>query len=601
MFSRTIARVGLFLAVGLPTAGVLAREIRVETPSKATETLVSIARVTKDHCIVIEVEETAKLNVGDRFEVVIALPGDGGTAIVANGHLTSVTGDVVIGKIEAHSGKVTADHKVRFLPAEQRASPVQTTAAKPKEDRPVRSFHDALTTYRRSVMLAKDNEGKRFGTAFVISKKHRLLATNAHIADFAEAAVLNESRAAYKVVGRWYHPNTIRTIRYDNQTLMVSSNPALGAVYARGVDIAILQLEMAGPDLPTEMELASPAECRDLVGSDSGMFGFPGYGVRDPGDFVRATFVQGVISRTDLPAGFLRREQTAANLRSIYFTAPPYPGFSGSPVFLANGKVVAIFNAILKPSEGGQISHAARVDSLWDMLRHFNLLDKMSEVPELDVPMLLTEANQNPAAIALLKAVDIALEGDKLRQKGEFVEAVKKLNEAAKLAPEWWEVYSFLGKTVDSFVQSAFTNLSDQQKTDFYKSAFNYYMKSDEVAYKTLGFHRVDTLLEIARLGINLSRFGGDKEALKMVVNMMSAENLQKAALGGPDAAFYLALRAAVKRDLNLLEGALADINEAIRRDSRNDDYVKERRRIREQLAAIAGTAPSESPELAGR
>jgi hypothetical protein len=90
--------------------------------------------------------------------------------------------------------------------------------------------------------------------------------------------------------------------------------------------------------------------------------------------------------------------------------------------------------------------------------------------------------------------------------------------------------------------------------------------------------------LDFARQSINSARFGNNKEVLKKAVEILDDQNVLKVALEGENAAYFLALRATVKKDLGLYESALADINEAIRRQPGHGSYETERELIVRQL-----------------
>ena len=69
-----------------------------------------------------------------------------------------------------------------------------------------------------------------YGTGFVVSQEHRLIATNAHVADILHKAgsllaIGNDSTQVFKVEKVWYHPGVIRDA--DGIKLR-SQNPSRG-------------------------------------------------------------------------------------------------------------------------------------------------------------------------------------------------------------------------------------------------------------------------------------------------------------------------------------------------------------------------------------
>ena len=59
----------------------------------------------KGQTLVITPDDNVRVNVGDRFEVLVALPGDLGEATVATGNVTSDAGGVVIGTLQNRDSK----------------------------------------------------------------------------------------------------------------------------------------------------------------------------------------------------------------------------------------------------------------------------------------------------------------------------------------------------------------------------------------------------------------------------------------------------------------------------------------------------------------
>jgi tetratricopeptide (TPR) repeat protein len=236
------------------------------------------------------------------------------------------------------------------------------------------------------------------GTAWVLSKKHRLLVTNAHVADICHEAggkmfaIPSGSSTAYKVEKVWYHPG-LRRFMKDNKGVSVRAmNPTDGDVDCRSPDLAVLQLSSYGPELPIEFPMATPDELTDLFGQPVAKYGFPGHdteGFPAIGENATGTFHTGVVSRitdfhysTAVPHG---------ELQFLQYTISSFPGFSGSPVFLPNGHVAAINNCgRTRQSKGTTvtITHGIRVDALWELLVYHGLDSKVSAKIDKDKLLL---------------------------------------------------------------------------------------------------------------------------------------------------------------------------------------------------------------------
>src|SRR5207253_1677651 len=153
-----------------------------------------------------------------------------------------------------------------------------------------------------------------------------------------------------------------------------SPDPREGNVDPMSPDVAVLQLGADGPELPYEMTMATPEELKTLFAQPAAILGFPGHDTSWPalGEKALATYHEGVISRlTDF------RFSTSApepEQQFLQYTMATWGGFSGSPVYLPNGHVVALHNmARYVPGRGGEVKsipHGVRVDCLWELLVH---------------------------------------------------------------------------------------------------------------------------------------------------------------------------------------------------------------------------------------
>jgi hypothetical protein len=224
------------------------------------------------------------------------------------------------------------------------------------------------------------------GTAFVISRRHRLLATNAHVASiFHESGGMVAVAAdgagtgtvdVYRVERVWYHPDY-----FSAQALgsVLGSYPrgGPGRVVSRDVapDVAVLRLSADGSDLPAEWPLATADDLRGLVGKPVGKLGFPGArpsrdrnSGRNRGGPLPAMFAVGTVSRV---GPFAPRWDLARRWHLVDASAPMRGGDSGGPVFLPDGKVVAVSTWARSSAEGARRSlgtAAVRIDALRELL-----------------------------------------------------------------------------------------------------------------------------------------------------------------------------------------------------------------------------------------
>jgi S1-C subfamily serine protease len=297
---------------------------------------------------------------------------------------------------------------------------------------------------------------KNHGTGWVISKKHRLLVTNAHVADILVQAggnlmaIPNGTTTLYKVEKIWYHPGVRRYLQ-GHPLSVRATDPKEGPVDPTSPDLAILQLSSSGPDLTAEFELALPQELDDMLGQPTAIFGFPGHDTAWPrlGENPAATFHDGVVSR--LTNFELSGAGNPAERQLVQYTMATWGGFSGSPVFFPSGRVVAVHN-MARPVENKStgekkwIPHGIRVDCVWEMLAFHKLDDK---VPlKVDKSKLLIARWSQPDERTEKIRQTYAKANELLREartliytKEEYFEGVNKCNEAIKLVPSLADAY----------------------------------------------------------------------------------------------------------------------------------------------------------------
>ncbi|MBL9091875.1 MAG: trypsin-like peptidase domain-containing protein [Planctomycetaceae bacterium] len=300
----------------------------------------------------------------------------------------------------------------------------------------------------RGVFLVGGEAGT--GSAWVLSKEHRLLVTNAHVADIRHAsggkmvAVPNGTATVYEVEKVWYHPGVRRFFK-GHKLSVRSSDPDDGEVDSWSPDVAILQLGAAGADLEVEFTPATAEELASLFAQPVAIMGFPGHdthGLPAQGETAAATFHNGVVSRlTDFQFG---TGTPAAHHQFVQYTMSTWNGFSGSPVFLANGHVACVHNNSNFDRRGDEvrsIPHGVRVDCVLEMLVHHGLEDLVSfkfDKDALDIERWIEPDPRTERALAdVAKAGALVDEGNALYDQGNYMEAAKKCGEALEVLPTY--------------------------------------------------------------------------------------------------------------------------------------------------------------------
>lgn len=352
-------------------------------------------------------------------------------------------------------------------------------------------------------LVGKSDAGT--GTAFLISKKNRLLATNAHVADiFSKGsgemlAYQNGTSNAFKVLKVYYHPGVMRM---SQGVALRTANPGNGNVCTRSPDVAVLQLA-DGPELPDELPLASREEVYDLFAQPVAMLGYPGLDTGNlptPGQKAEASFREGVINRVadfanDAGANPERQQYLQHSMANWF-------GFSGSPIFLPNGHVVALNNSGGTFTQNGlstTLAWGIRSDCLWELLKASSLLEKVNVPPEA-ASVDIARFSQPDQEVERLQKVDQLLADAKLDLKfSRYQAALDKCNEAAKQMPYYGRVYGVRGSM---YLDIAVLSLKpqDPNRRKYYQSALE-----DENKALQLDPSNTDYYLEVATANCNLA------------------------------------------------------------------------------------------------
>jgi hypothetical protein len=295
-----------------------------------------------------------------------------------------------------------------------------------------RELSDAAERVKHGLMLIgypgnpnDPNSQLVIATGFLIDLDRRLVATNAHVGDMqTKAATLlafpNGAAEHYQVEHVYYHPGEVRISPQGVRKRSIIR--ADGVVDQFSPDVAILQLKDDGKPFPpgvTKVELATPEEVQALSYSAVGMSGYPGATTQFP--------TQGTVLSPDTRFGNINRvtgfdqntQDDSRNNQLVAYTMTTAGGFSGSPLYLKNGHVVAINNSH-RVESGTSQTYGIRIDCLWELLADFREhhgSDKLIPLPSgLDQAQLHAHVDpsvQSPedasasAAVALLQSAHL--------------------------------------------------------------------------------------------------------------------------------------------------------------------------------------------------
>jgi tetratricopeptide (TPR) repeat protein len=401
------------------------------------------------------------------------------------------------------------------------------------------------------------------GTAFLISKEHRLLATNAHVADiFYEGtddmvAISNGTSKVYEVEKAYYHPGVCRVA---GDRVMRTTDPQIGGVYPMSPDVAILKLK-AGEELPEAIPLAGPQEIVRLLAKSVAMMGYPAYDNKEwpgLGEKVEATFRDGSVCRV---TDFTNDVNAPDNrLQFIQHSLNSFGGFSGSPIFLRDGHVVALNNSGGMEKDRGRIavlSYGVRVDCLWECLKQYDMLDMVpvaADRESIDVerfkrpdPSLATLSEVR--RLVAIARIDIA--------NHEESAAIEKCNQAFELMPNYEPIFDVRCIAYTSYAINKLGDRSEEAHK-FYDYALDAAAKASELAPSSHD-HVLD--LAVAAMNLNNSRqppgvYKENPDALKLAEEVLSLRHVRDR-----DRAYAYRTRALAR---GMPREAIADLEKAV-------------------------------------
>ncbi|MFL5898619.1 MAG: tetratricopeptide repeat-containing serine protease family protein [Solirubrobacterales bacterium] len=481
----------------------------------------------------------------------------------------------------------------------------------------VKSLEELLArarSIRKAVMFVGRTEGGevRFGTAFVISRRERLLATNAHVADLMTGpgslrAILDGTGESYVVDRRWYHPGVLRRTR-DRAAVVRSQDPGVGEVVLPCPDVAVLRLAPGGPDLPEEVELASVKELDDLAAQAVAVVGFPAYNYTrwpGPGNKVVATVQEGIVNR--LSDFKLEADAPPEALQLVQHSVETWFGFSGAPLFLASGHVAAIVAGTRPPIKERdlvvQVPIAIRVDCLGELLAHHGLADrvKIGDGPSRPRHVPRPGAADDPGDDQHREAVRLVEEAEQLARGKEYGEAIARCERAIALAPRYAPAYRWGAQARWHRCSDSRPPLPLEEQARLMREAIDYLRKSLSIGKD------LDDLIDLVGMNNYQSALTRDRQGYRDSLDVLE-KILDTPNLGRRQRGRALQSRASVRSALDD-RGALDDYDEAVRllpedpfvyddraayheRAGRDDLAASDRRKARDLRSALPSSPP---------
>jgi hypothetical protein len=425
------------------------------------------------------------------------------------------------------------------------------------------------------------------GTAWVLSSQHRLLATNAHVADLLATkgkmlAIVNGTEQVHKVESVLYHPGVRRKMP-GGQTSIRAPCPQDGDIDPRCPDVAVIQLTADGPALPPELPMATPDELKNLFAQTVGMLGFPGHDSSWPqaGDTPSCTYCDGVVSRL---SNFFFSRAHEDEQQFVQHTLPSWGGYSGSPIFLANGHVVALHNMSRfanKEFSGNTalvkaIPHGVRIDCLWELLVHHQLEAKVPIPIDKSKLRLKRWLEPDEAEKKYRQACKLVEEAERLiDQDQRFTDGIRKCDEAIALLPNYPDAYRVRCAARNSIY--AYENPAGEGKQLLGLAL------DDAAKFAKLMPTDPRWLVAEINTAINISKLGRNRAVLGPYMGKLD-KALEAEGLPKPLRAEFFSLRGLCHFIRGNDDAAFNDLNNSVRLDPDNDVLYDNRARCWEAL-----------------
>ncbi len=440
-----------------------------------------------------------------------------------------------------------------------------------------------VESIKASVLLL-GRPGVDQATGFVISRKNRLVATAAHVADDelgemrALFAVPNGRSEGYLVDKVWYHPATIRKL--GGGLYARSTDPNDGEFAHRSPDVAVLHLAPGGPDLPAEVALADDQELSKADRQAIVSIGFPGR-IEDRWPTAsrpaNAAVVNGEILK--MFDEFDQMNVPIHERRAVWYSPGLEGGLSGAPVFLENGHVIAIACQEHIFRNGDTLSRGYRVDCLRDLLAYYGL-----DEPKPGAEQSTTthpDWGPDPHIHQYRQAVRNVREADGLRRAGDYVAASQKCNDAIGLAPDYAGAYLQRSKVYLYYCGANWNRLGHEER-------LRYAQWSSDDSLKCIELLPDWTLPYLICLqnSVYVSLLRNDPDGFRreiQTVDEFLTSDWPREPFTDQDRSFAINCRAQCHQFLGHLAEAEPDYNESIRLDPDEPRWYSNRALFRDQ------------------
>jgi tetratricopeptide (TPR) repeat protein len=432
-------------------------------------------------------------------------------------------------------------------PQDKRASPA--TPSKEEEA----ALRTAAAGVRPAMMRLVTSDGSAAGSAFVISKKHRLVATAGHVADVVNGenkgtAWREGTRTSYVIRRVWYHPRVER--EHPNGIPALSDNPLDGQIASSRLDVAVLQLTDEGPDLPVEIDPSRVIAPAELAGRTVGYLGYHGDQQSETSNatppFLARFGVSSVIERD-----FGSADPAVVSTYNVYTSRPVDSGQSGGAVFLANGCLVGVVSHTWASGaqEGGEFQ---AIPTLSELIAYHGLEEFFS--PAWAHLVRPVDGGKNSRLDDLREAARLTREADGMRRAGDYRSAVELCNRVRRSSPSYAGVFLVRCKVYLYYLAHFWSSLSDAQRKQYARWAY------DDAHWCNVVYpESVECTLFFVQSAVYIGCTDGDRDPVRKALNGLESlldDESDSEPLAGHQLAFAYNLEAQCHQFLGDVERA---------------------------------------------
>jgi tetratricopeptide (TPR) repeat protein len=273
------------------------------------------------------------------------------------------------------------------------------------------------------------------------------------------------------------------------------------------------------------------------------------------------------------------KQERQERRRSLDYTGEAGPGDSGAPLFLPDGRVVAIVvgpRKFKKDRKREYVPSAEPIGSLLELLACYDLDRKFGIALDrtgLEFPGIHPDERADRSR----RAVNLVTEALELLNDRRYHDAGERCREAIQLAPTYANAYVARARVYAGYCKRNRSTLAPESYTRMMEWAADDARRAIELDDSDVGSELVKSILEVM-----LKQDGLHRRAREAILHC--DEVLSDLFLSDDERSYAFGIRAQMKEVIGDWEAATRDLSEAIRLDPEDADWYRERARCWDNL-----------------